>query len=151
MKTVKTLILLVAFGLFTGHAIGGGYAFGGDPLEQWEHNNPDASKALGEWVRGHKEAAKYIFQWDADHPERSQELVNWAVANKSERLGKFHRQHKDWPELDEIESHHKPAMEDFLKWCRDYSTAASALMEHPGGLSWASEHLWKESKRMEKE
>ena len=144
MKTIKAFVILLAIGLSSFAAKAG------DPLEMWEKNNPDASKALGEWAHSHKEAAKYIFEWDAQNPERSQELVTWAVEHPTEHLGKFHRQHKDWPELDEIERHHKPAMEDFLQWCHNYPDAARSLMEHSGALAWAGDHLWKESKRMEK-
>lgn len=145
----KAFLLFALIGLFTSMAIGGSTR-PDDPLAGWEQANPDASKALGEWIHGHKEAAKYIFQWDADHPDHSQELVTWAVDHPTEHLGKFHRQHKDWPELDEIESHHKPAMEDFLVWCRNYPDAARQLMAHPGGLSWAGDHIGKESRHMEK-
>ncbi|MGP8216654.1 MAG: hypothetical protein ACLQQ4_13905 [Bacteroidia bacterium] len=149
MKTVKAFIILFAFGMFSSIAIGG-TAVLGDPLEQWEHNHPDASKALGEWAKANKKAAKYLFDWDGDHPDRSQALVAWAIDHPKEELSKFHKEHKDWPELDEFEKSHKKAMEGFLKWCSDYAEGARALMEHSGGLKWAGDHLWKEANRMEK-
>jgi hypothetical protein len=147
MKKTRILItglLFIAFSLFTFNAFANG------PLEEWEHTFPDASKALGKWAKKHKEAATYIFSWDGDHPDRSQELVNWSIDHPTESLHKFHKQHKDWPELDEIESTHKAAFEDFLDWCRNNADAAKDLMSHPGALHWASEHICKDYKDMEK-
>lgn len=141
---IFTGLLICTFALFTFNASAGGR------LEDWENTYPDASKALGKWVKKHKEAAEYIFQWDSDHPERLQDLVNWAIEHPSEKMHKFHKQHKDWPELDLIEQTHKGAFEDFLEWCRDNSDAAKDLMSHPGALKWASEHIYKDYKDMEK-
>jgi len=149
MKTMRAFLFMALLGMFVSPVIGGGHK-PEDPLEGWVQGNPDAAKALGEWAKSNKKAAEYIFQWDASNPDRSQELVTWAVNNPSEHLGKFHRQHKDWPELDEIEKHHKSATEDFLVWCRNYPDAARSLMAHSGALSWFGDHLKKEAKRMEK-
>lgn len=141
---VLTGLLIGVFALVTFNAFAGG------PLEDWERTYPDASKKLGKWVKKNIEAATYIFQWDGDHPERSQELVNWAIDHPSEHMHKFRKQHKEWPELVEIEEKHKDAFEDFLEWCRDYPEAAKDLMSHSGGLKWAGDHIYQDAKDMKK-
>ncbi len=148
MKTIKSFSAILLCISFSFIALS---AKAGDPLEKWEKNNPDASRELGKWVSKHKDAAHYIFEWDGSHHEKAEALVKWAVKHPSENLAKFHRQHKDWPELDEIEKTHKRAFEEFLIWCKNYTDAANALMEHPNGLKWAGDHLWREAREMKEE
>lgn len=144
MKTLKTLLAgLFCSLLFMSTANAQG-------LEQWAHNHPVASKALGEWVKAHPNAAHYIFEWDGNHPERSQAMVTWAITHPGENLMRFYNQHRDWPALEVIITTHKIAAEEFLKWCRTYREAARTLMLHSGGLKWAGDHLYKADMNMEK-
>jgi hypothetical protein len=119
------------------------------PLDQWAHNHPDASLALGNWVKQHPAAAHKLFEWDAKHPERSQELVNWAMSHPRENLQLFLGEHRNWPEMEAFTTHHAAAMEEFLVWCRNHAAAAKALMTHSGALAWAGDHLYREYMNME--
>lgn len=124
-------------------------AFSQEPLEQWSHNHPEASKALGDWVHNHPAAAHQMFEWDAQHPDRSQLLVNWAIDHPKEKLNVFLAQHRDWPAMELFTQKHAPAMEDFLLWCRTHGPAARTLMLHSKALAWAGDHLYKTAGGME--
>jgi hypothetical protein len=145
MKRITTLFKMLLCGVFA-LSLANLHA---QPLQRWERIHPEASQALGEWVKSHPAAAHYIFEWDGHHPERSQLLVIWAIEHPGENLAVFHAQHKDWPELDEIERTHKEGMEGFLLWCRNHGPAARALMRHSMALRWAGDHLYKSSLTME--
>lgn len=113
------------------------------PLEQWSHNHPPASEALGSWVRAHSDAAHLFFEWDGNHPDRSQKFVTWTLNHPNMEVDAFVHHHPEWPELNDIMLNHKPAARGFMEWCRAYPDAARALMSHPGGLRWAGDHLFK--------
>ncbi len=145
MKTIQSFLHSLLCGMFIVCAAN----VSAQPLERWSHMHPEASRALGEWVKAFPPAAHYIFEWDGHHPERSRELVGWAIDHPGENLAIFHAQHRNWPELDEIERTHLEAMKGFLLWCRNHGPAARTLMMHPGALRWAGDHLYKEYLTME--
>jgi hypothetical protein len=152
MKTIKILIASIlcgAFAISTAHVQAQTQRQDQEQIEQWDNHHQLASRALGDWVKAHPQAAHYIFEWDGHHPDRSQQFVTWAIDHPRENLAVFHAQHKDWPEMDEIEKTHKDATEAFLHWCRTYGPAARALMAHPGALRWAGDHLYKDYLTME--
>lgn len=145
MKTLKTIVAGLLCSML--------FAFSAqaqDGIERWSNNHPEASKALGEWVKAYPDAAHYIFEWDGNHPNRSQEFVGWALSHPKENLAVFHRRHRNWPEMDEIERTHKAGTEAFLIWCRNNPEAARTLMLHSAGLRWAGDHLYKTYLKMEK-
>lgn len=111
-------------------------------MEAWEHNHPEASRALGAWVREHPDAAKRFFEWDGHHTERAHEFVTWSIAHPHEGIRMFADMHRGWEGFDVIAREHVPAANAFMEWCRHFPEAAEALMNHPGGLEWAGHHLY---------
>jgi hypothetical protein len=150
MKTIRILLaslFAVAGIIYSGTLFAQGREQ--EQIERWDHHHPEASRALGEWVKAFPQDAHYIFEWDGHHPERSQQMVIWAIEHPRENLALFHAQHRDWPEMDEIERSHKEGTEAFLIWCRNHGPAARALVAHPAGLRWAGDHLYKDYLTME--
>jgi hypothetical protein len=113
-------------------------------LDAWSKNHPEASRELGTWVRDHPEAARLFFEWDGTHPERSKEFVTWAITSPGAPIQAFISTHPGWPLFDRIVGSHRPAANAFLAWSRRHPRAAEALMNHPGGLRWAGDHLYAE-------
>jgi hypothetical protein len=113
-------------------------------LDQWSKNHPQASVELGHWVRNHPGAARKLFEWDGTHPARSKEFVTWSIRNPAQPIQTFIALHPDWPYFDEIAAKHRPAADAFMGWCRRHPQAAETLMNHPGGLRWAGDHLYAE-------
>ncbi len=111
-------------------------------LEQWSGNHPRASEELGGWVRTHPSAATRFFEWDAHHPERAHEFVTWTIYHPEQPIEGFVATHPGWPMFDQIAMSHRPGADAFMAWCRRHPQAAEALMNHPGGLSWAGHHLY---------
>jgi hypothetical protein len=148
MKTITSFKLpaLLAGCLFLSFIFG---CAPGVPLEQWSHNHPPASEALGAWVKEHSQAAHLFFEWDGNHPDRSQEFVKWTLNHPNLEVDAFVALHPGWGELNEIMVTHKPAARGFMAWCRNYPEAAKTLMSHSGGLRWAGDHLYKEYWNME--
>lgn len=112
-------------------------------IESWADNHPEASTELGNWVKNHPQAARKFFEWDSTHPERSKQFVTWAITHPGEGIEVFVTQHPGWPIFDEIMEQHRPAAQAFIAWSRHHPQAAEALMNHPGGLHWAGNHLYK--------
>lgn len=112
-------------------------------LEGWKESHPEASAALGEWVRTHPEAAHLFFEWDSQHPDRAHDFVWWALASRGP-LEEFTLTHRGWRYFDRIMESHRPAAEAFIFWARRFPEAAQTLMNHPGGLAWAGDHLYRE-------
>jgi hypothetical protein len=113
-------------------------------LDLWSKRHPEASRELGEWVRQHPQAAKLMFEWDGTHPARSKEFVTWAIAFPAQPIETFIQTHPGWPVFDQIVGTHRPAANAFMGWCRRHPPAAETLMNHPGGLRWAGDHLYAE-------
>jgi len=113
-------------------------------LDKWSRNHPEASRELGSWVRNHREAARLFFEWDGTHPERAKEFVSWAVVNRGAPIQAFISTHPGWPTFDRIVANHRSAANKFMSWCRRHPRAAESLMNHPGGLRWAGDHLYAE-------
>ena len=115
-------------------------AEGGD-LAQWNSNHPDAARGLCAWVSQHREASRLFFQWDASHTENAHEFVSWSIAHPVADIEDFVRQHHGWQQFDTIMERHRPAAESFMRWSRQHPAAAEQLLNHPGGLQWAGQHL----------
>ncbi len=113
-------------------------------LDMWSRNHPVASRELGGWVKGHPRAARLFFEWDGTHPERSHAFVTWAITHPAQPIRAFIATHPGWPTFDQIAASHRPAANAFMGWCRRHPRAAEALMNHPGGLRWAGDHLYAE-------
>jgi len=118
-------------------------------LEHWQHRHPEASRELGDWVRAHPNAAERFFTWDGQHPARAKAFVTWTIAHPRLGIDAFVVEHRGWPIFDDIVLHHRPGAEAFMDWTRRHPRAAEALMNHPGGLAWAGEHLYKGAWHME--
>ena len=112
-------------------------------IERWADNHPEAAADLGNWVKNHPQAARRFFEWDGTHPERSKMFVTWAITHPAEGVGVFIKEHPGWPIFDEIMERHFPAAQAFVFWCRHHPEAAEALMNHPRGLQWAGNHLYR--------
>ena len=113
-------------------------------LDMWSKNHPQASVELGNWVRNHPDAARKMFEWDGTHPERSKAFVTWSIMHPAQPIETFIALHPDWPMFDQIVGTHRPAANAFMAWSRRHPQAAETLMNHPGGLRWAGEHLYAE-------
>jgi len=113
-------------------------------MEVWDRNHPEAAKELGEWVKHHPEAARLFFEWDGHHTGRAKDFVTWAITHPGDNIDVFVLAHPGWERFDKIMEHHRPAAEAFIAWCRKHPKAAEALMNHPRGLEWAGNHLYKE-------
>jgi hypothetical protein len=116
---------------------------GRESLQRWAAEHPDASKELGGWVKKYPEAARVFFEWDARFPEQAREFVIWSDEHKDKDIGDFARKHQDWPYFAAIMKSHKAAANDFMDWARRHTKAAKHLMEHPRGLNWAGDNLYK--------
>jgi hypothetical protein len=112
-------------------------------IERWADNHPEAASDLGNWVKNHPQAARKFFEWDSTHPDRSKLFVIWAITHPVEEIDVFVEQHHGWQYFDEIMERHRPAAQTFIAWCRKHPRAAEALMNHPGGLQWAGNHLYR--------
>ena len=113
-------------------------------LDMWSKNHPQASVELGTWVRNHPQAARLMFEWDGTHPARSKEFVTWTIMHPAQPIQSFITTHPGWPYFDQIAATHRPAANAFMAWCRRHPQAAETLMNHPGGLRWAGDHLYAE-------
>ncbi len=111
-------------------------------IETWEHNHPDAARALGGWVHAHPDAARLFFEWDGHHTERAHAFATWSIGHPGEGVRAFAATHPGWEYFDTIARDHQPAANAFMGWCRRFPEAAEALMNHPGGLDWAGRHLY---------
>ena len=118
-------------------------------IETWSQNHPAASQELGVWVRSHPQAAALFFEWDGHHPERSKEFVAWTIGHPAQPIDGFVASHPGWQYFDKISEQHRPAAETFMAWCRRFPRPAEALMNHPGGLQWAGNHLYAADWHME--
>ena len=112
-------------------------------IERWADNHPEAAADLGNWVKNHPQAARKFFTWDGTHPVRSKMFVTWAITHPGEGIDLFVAQHPGWPYFNEIMMKDRPAAQTFIVWCRRHPRAAQALMNHPGGLQWAGNHLYR--------
>ena len=112
-------------------------------IERWADNNPEAAAELGSWVKYHPQAARRFFEWDGTHPDQSKIFVFWAISHSRESIDVFAVQHADWPYFNELIERHRPAAKAFINWCRHHTQASEELINHPGGLQWAGNHLYK--------
>lgn len=112
-------------------------------IDRWADNYPGAANDLGNWVKKHPQAARKFFEWDGTHHDRSKLFVTWAITHSRENIDTFVLQHLDWSYFGELMEHHRPAAQEFINWCRRHPRAAEALMNHPSGLQWAGNHLYK--------
>jgi hypothetical protein len=111
-------------------------------LSTWQSRNPEAAKALGTWVHDNPEAAGIIFRWDKSRPGRSRELVRWAIHHPGVDISTFTAQHPDWAWFDRLMASHRLGGDQYLAWCRHYSSAAEELVQQPSGLRWVGDHLY---------
>lgn len=143
MKRLLTLLSCLAVLLpLTAFAEPGG-------LQYWEKTHPQAAQALGAWVRGHPQAASRFFEWDGAHPDRSKEFVTWAITHPRDNIDGFVMNHRGWQYFDAIMEQHRNASMAFIAWARQYGRAAEDLMNHPGGLRWAGDHLYRNEWHLE--
>ncbi|MGD0584482.1 MAG: hypothetical protein ABSA86_01725 [Oryzomonas sp.] len=112
-------------------------------IERWADNNPEAAAELGNWVKNHPQAARKFFDWDGTHPDQSKIFVFWAISHSRESIDVFLSQHHDWAYFNELIKQHRPAAKAFINWCRHHTQASDELINHPGGLQWAGNHLYK--------